>query len=63
MDKANFIYIAFFFSLILMFYVLHKIWNNSNYAKGKRWVYTYITILFPIIGFFIIQFDRYKLKT
>lgn len=63
MNKANFIYIAFFISIILMFYVLHNIWNKSNYEKGKKWVYTYVTVLFPIIGFLIILFDRKELKT
>lgn len=62
MDQANILYIVFFFSLILMFYVLHKIWNKSDYKTSKRWIYTYVTLLFPIIGFFIINVDRNKLK-
>ncbi len=55
MNKSTFLIIAVVINLIIMIYTFNRISRLKVYKKYSKSTLIYITIIVPIIGFFLIK--------
>lgn len=55
MYKTYVLIIVFVLSIIVMLFTLKKITNNKSLNKQTKLIYTYLTILIPFLGYFLVK--------